>query len=413
MQKIDSCLNNQDTSITLNQAQEKCFAVIDKTLSVEKVAIRSAFKRVIAQDIIAPINVPAHINSAMDGYALRKKDMVNNLSFTITATVYAGQYSDEKIKKNTCVHIMTGAVIPQDASIVIPQECVTKTGEQITIDNYIGGDNIRFAGEDLAKDSVVLKAGRLLNAADLGLLASLGIAEVDVWRKLRVAFLSTGDELRGLTESLKKGEIYDSNRYSLFGMLHNLNVEVLDMGVVKDDYATLKTTFTQAAQCADIVISTGGVSVGQADFVKQVLGDIGTVDFWKLAIKPGRPLTFGKIYDAYFFGLPGNPVATMITFYQIVQPFIKKLMGQNQDIEPLLINAKSQTDIFKSANRVEFLRAKFSNNDGELSVQKLSKQGSGVLSSMSYANCLIVLDEETKQIKAGQFIKIQPFYALI
>lgn len=413
MQKINSCLNNQDTSMTLNQAQEKCFAVIEKTLSVEKIAIRSAFKRVIAQDVIAPINVPAHINSAMDGYALRKEDMVDNSSFTIIATVYAGQYSNEKIKKNTCVHIMTGAVIPQNADIVIPQEFVTKAGEQITIDDYIGGDNIRFAGEDLAKDSVVLKKGRLLNAADLGLLASLGIAQVDVWRKLRVAFLSTGDELRGLTESLKKGEIYDSNRYSLFGMLHNLNVEVLDMGVVKDDYTALNTAFTQAAQCADVVISTGGVSVGQADFVKQVLGDIGTVDFWKLAIKPGRPLTFGKIYDTYFFGLPGNPVATMITFYQIVQPFIKKLMGQNQDIEPLLINAKSKTDIFKSAGRVEFLRAKFSNNNGELNVQKLNKQGSGVLSSMSYANCLIVLDEETKSIKAGQFVKIQPFYALI
>ncbi|CAC9614856.1 Molybdopterin molybdenumtransferase (EC 2.10.1.1) [uncultured Gammaproteobacteria bacterium] len=413
MQKINSCLSDQDTSLTLNQAQEKCFSAIKKNLSVEKVAIRSAFNRVITQDIIAPINVPAHINSAMDGYALRKKDMLNNSSFTVIATVYAGQYSDEKIKKNTCIRIMTGAVIPQNTDIVIPQEFTTKVGKQITVDNYIGGDNIRFAGEDLAKDSVVLKKGRLLNAADLGLLASLGIAEVSVWRKLRVAFLSTGDELRGLTESLKKGEIYDSNRYSLFGMLHNLNVEILDMGVVKDDYATLNATFTQAAQCADIVISTGGVSVGQADFVKQVLSDIGTVNFWKLAIKPGRPLTFGKINEAYFFGLPGNPVATMITFYQIVQPFIKKLIGQIQDIKPLLINAKSETDIFKSKGRVEFLRAKFSNNDGELTVQKLKKQGSGVLSSMSYANCLIVLSENTGSIKAGEWVKIQPFYALI
>ncbi|CAC9531387.1 Molybdopterin molybdenumtransferase (EC 2.10.1.1) [uncultured Gammaproteobacteria bacterium] len=413
MRKINSCLSDQDASLTLNQAQEKCFSAIKKNLSAEKVAIRSAFNRVIMQDIIAPINVPAHINSAMDGYALRKEDMLNNASFAVIATVYAGQYNDEKIKKNTCIRIMTGAVIPQNADIVIPQEFTTKAGEKIIIDNYIGGDNIRFAGEDLAKGSVVLKKGRLLNAADLGLLASLGIAEVSVWRKLRVAFLSTGDELCGLTESLKKGEIYDSNRYSLFGMLHNLNVEILDMGVVKDDYASLNSTFMQAAQCVDIVISTGGVSVGQADFVKQVLDNIGTVDFWKLAIKPGRPLTFGKINEAYFFGLPGNPVATMITFYQIVQPFIKKLMGQTQNIKPLLVNATSETDIFKSKGRVEFLRARFSDNDGELTVQKLSKQGSGVLSSMSYANCLIVLSENTESVKAGERVKIQPFYALI
>ena len=410
---MDSCLNKNESAITLNQAKDRCFASIKKTLSAEKLTLRSALNRVIAQDIIAPIDVPAYMNSAMDGYALRKADIKNAPAFDIIDTAYAGKQSHKKIAKNQCVQVMTGAIIPKNCDIVIPQEFVSKQDEKIIIDEYAGGENIRFAGEDLAKDAVVFEKGRLLNAADLGLLASLGISELSVWRKLRIAFLSTGDELRSLGEPLKIGQIYDSNRYTLFAMLSALNVDLLDMGVIKDDYASLSTAFIQAAQCADIVISTGGVSVGQADFVKQVLNDIGTVDFWKLAIKPGRPLTYGTINKAYFFGLPGNPVAVMVTFYQIVQPFLKKIMGQTQNIKPLLVNAISVSEIFKASARTEFIRAQFSSNNGELTVKKLKKQGSGVLSSMSYANCLIVLTAESASVKKGDIVQIQPFLALI
>ncbi len=414
MQKINSCLDKNDTSITLDQAKKRCFSTINKTLSAEKLAIRSTLNRILAQDIIAPINVPATLNSAMDGYALRKIDINNSQLFDIIGVIYAGQQSNKKIFKNECIKIMTGAVIPKNADIVIPQEFVTEQqlNKKIIVNKYTGNDNIRFAGEDLAKDSIVLKAGHLLGAADLGLLASLGITEISVWRKLRVAFFSTGDELRSLGEPLKTGQIYDSNRYSLFAMLNNLNVDLLDMGVIKDDYLLLSNAFMQASKCADIILTTGGVSVGQADFVKQVLNDIGRIDFWKLAIKPGRPLTYGKINKAYFFGLPGNPVAVMITFYQIVQPFLKKIMGQTQDIEPLLINAISATNIAKQQGRREFIRAKFSSNNGKLIVKKLEKQGSGILSSMSYANCLIVLTEDMSDIKKGDIVQIQPFFDL-
>ncbi|SMM98550.1 Molybdopterin biosynthesis protein MoeA [uncultured Candidatus Thioglobus sp.] len=409
MNKKDSCLNKNDTSISLNQAKERCFSTIKKKLSTEKLAIRSTLNRITAEDIIAPINVPNHINSAMDGYALQKIDIKNSQPFDIIDVAYAGCLSAKKITQNQCIQIMTGAVIPENADIVIPQEFVTKQDQQIVINDYFGGDNIRFVGEDLAKNSIVFKKGRLLSAADLGLLASLGIAEVQVWRKVRVAFFSTGDELCSVGEPLTTGQIYDSNRYSLFAMLTHLNVDLLDMGVIKDNYFALSATFSQAAKCADIVITTGGVSVGEADFVKQVLNDIGSVDFWKLAIKPGRPLTYGKIDDAYFFGLPGNPVAVMITFYQIVQPFLKKIMGQTQNIEPLLVNAISASNILKSQGRTEFIRAKFSNNNGELTVHKLDKQGSGILSSMSYANCLIILSEDMSSIKKGDIVLIQPF----
>lgn len=412
MSKEANCFSKKDASLTIEQAKERCFQAINQTLVAEKVTTRLGLNRVLSEDIIAPINVPNFNNSAMDGYALRTVDIKNN-TFTVIATAYAGKPIDKILAKNECIQVMTGALIPENADKVVPQEYVKRQGNQITIEGYEGGDNIRLVGEDLTKGAIILKKGQALNPADLGLLASLGIAEISVSRPLRVAFFSTGDELRSLTETLKMGEIYDSNRYSLFGLLSNLKVDLLDMGVVKDDYDALKTAFIAASNAADIVITTGGVSVGEADFVKQVLSEIGEVDFWKLAIKPGRPLTFGKINQAYFFGLPGNPVATMITFYQIVTPFLKTLRGQTQNTDPLSINAISHSDIFKSQGRTEFLRAIFSSDNGEVSVKKLDKQGSGVLSSMSLANCLIVLSADMGSVKKGDIVQIQPFYGLI
>lgn len=416
MATIKSCFDPEDKSLNFREAKNRCLSAVDKSLSVQKVAIRTALNRVLSQDIISPINVPNYANSAVDGYAFKKDNLSFNQSFEVISTVYAGMPLTSKngktIATNQCLRVMTGALIPEGIDFVVPQEFAVSANGKIRVNNYHGGANIRLAGEDLAKGSIALKKGRLLNPADLGLLASLGVAQVNVWRKLRVAFFSTGDELRALGTKITSGQVYDSNRYSLYGLLNNLGVDVLDMGVVKDNPQQLNSTLTQASKSADVIITTGGVSVGEADFIKQVLRDIGSINFWQLAIKPGRPLTFGTIKESYFFGLPGNPVATMITFYQIVQPFLNKMMGKNH-IEPLLVNATSTSNIHKSAGRREFLRAVLSSDNGQLSVKKLDKQGSGVLSSMSKANCLIVLAEQTSTVKIGDIVQVQLFYGLI
>lgn len=405
-----NCLQNidkVDKPLTLKQAQECCFAMLEQKFLAQKVVIRSALNRVLAADVIAKINVPADANSAMDGFAFRSQDLKQNQQFLVIGIASAGKPFRKQILKNQCIKVMTGAVIPKNTDLVIPQEFVEINGDNIIVKDYFGGNNIRLSGEDIQKDSVIIEKGRVLNPSDLGLLASLGIAEINVVRKLRVVFFSTGDELCALTENLSSGKIYDSNRYSLYGLLKNLNVDALDMGIVKDDPQALNDALTKAAQTADVVITTGGVSVGELDFIKQVLTDIGEINFWKLAIKPGRPLTFGTINQAYFFGLPGNPVATMITFYQIVQPFLKKMMGQINNILPLMLEAISLSAIQKLPGRREFLRANLHSKNGKLTVEKLSKQGSGVLSSMSKANCLIVLSEQSSTIKAGDLVKVQ------
>jgi molybdopterin molybdotransferase len=309
---------------------------------------------------------------------------------------------------------MTGAVIPQGADTVIMQEHVTRSDDTIQItQGHRCGQNVRYAGEDLAEGQTVLTPGRRLTPADLGMLASLGVPEINVYRRPRVAFFSTGDELRSLGEVLAEGQIYDSNRYTLHGMLTRLGVDVIDMGVIKDRREDVRDAFLHAAEMADVVITSGGVSVGEADFVKETLEELGQVGFWKIAMRPGRPLAFGEINGARFFGLPGNPVSVMATFYLFVQNALRLLGGETPPAD-LILRLPTTTALRKHRGRMEFQRAVLQRgDDGQLSVTSTGVQGSGILSSMSRADCFIILPEDSDGAVPGDLVQVQPFAGLI
>ncbi len=409
-----SCADDHDpSSLSVEEARSRIMDTLQPTGPVLKRSLREALGQVLAEDVISPINVPNHTNSAMDGYALGGDDLPGDevREYRIIGTAYAGVPFTAACGKGECVRIMTGAPIPAGTDTVVMQE-QTEAGAEGYIRIGAGhraGQNVRQAGEDIAKDSVVLSAGRRVNPADLGVLASLGVSEISVQRPLRVAFFSTGDELRSIGEPLRDGEVYDSNRYALYGMLQQLNVEILDMGVVRDDPVLMEATFQQASAVADVVITSGGVSVGEADYTKIILDKLGQINFWKIAIKPGRPLAFGKLGNALFFGLPGNPVAVMVTFLQFVQPALLKLAGQ-QDYEPLLVDAICQSRLKKKPGRAEFQRGTVTRTaDGKLVVEKSGYQGSGVLTSMSKGNCLIIIPQESATVEPGDVVQVQPF----
>lgn len=398
--------------------------------AVERVALRDALDRVLAVDIVSPISVPSHDNSAMDGYAFRRaalaSDAAASVELTIVGKALAGHPYEGGVDTTQCVRVMTGACMPADCDTVVPQELVERNAECTSIrfaaQAVAPGANRRLAGEDLARGHVALRAGRVMRASDLGLLASLGIGEVNVRRRLRVAFFSTGDELRSLGEPLDPGSVYDSNRYTLFAMLRRLNVDTLDLGVVRDEPAALEAALRSAAASADVVLTSGGVSVGEADFTKQLLQTFGDVAFWSLAMRPGRPLAFGRVWSgerpglglpALFFGLPGNPVAVMVTFYQIVREALLLMSGATPQPLPV-IRATSRQAIRKRAGRTEFQRGvAVQSEQGEWHVTPTGSQSSGVLSSMSEANCFIVLDHDEGEIAEGQQVAIMPFEGLI
>ena len=384
----------------------------------EQVAIRAALGRVLAQDIISPINVPAHDNSAMDGWAVRGSDLPKAGTATLEeiGAALAGKEFTGKVSKGECVRITTGAVMPHGCDTVIPLEIVTAKGRHVTIPaGQAAGANRRLAGEDLQKGKPALDAGKRIRPAELGLIASLGIPEVKVTRKLRVAFFSTGDELKSVGETLREGEVYDSNRYTLFGMLERLGCEILDMGVVPDQPDLLEAAFRSAAANADAVITSGGVSVGEADFTKQMMKKLGEVVFWRIAMRPGRPMAFGKIADggnnAYLFGLPGNPVAVMVTFYHFVRGALLHMMGATELDLPLL-KAASQEAMRKKPGRTEYQRAVLKWKQGEMTVRTTGSQGSGVLRSMSEANCFVVLGHEQGSVKPGDLVDVMLFDGL-
>jgi molybdopterin molybdotransferase len=307
------------------------------------------------------------------------------------------------------VRIMTGGVVPQGADTVVMQERARAQGKSITFAaGQKTGQNVREAGEDLKAGSVALRKGRIVRPAELGLIASLGIGEVAVYRALRVAFFSTGDELKSVGTALAEGEIYDSNRYTIHGMLTRLGCEALDMGVVRDDPKLLEEAFREAAASADVVITSGGVSVGEADFVKAMLAKLGEVVFWKIAMKPGRPLAYGKIGAAHFFGLPGNPVSVMVTFYQFVRDALLVLMGADP-VEPVpTFRATCTARLKKAPGRTEFQRGVLTrNDDGTLDVKPTGEQGSGILKSMSDANCFIILGDATGNVEPGTSVEVQ------
>jgi molybdopterin molybdotransferase len=377
----------------------------------EILPLRESIGRILADDIFSSVNVPNYDNSAMDGYAFNAEDININspTKLIVIGTILAGKAFDKKVERGQCVRIMTGGMMPNGADTVIMQE-KTKVDDDYIIFSEIPKPkmNVRYAGEDLQMGHCVLTSGHMIRAADLGLLASLGISEISVYRKLKVAFFSTGDELASLGENLKIGQVYDSNRYSLYGMLSDLDVEIIDMGAIPDNPELLERTLLSAAEQASVVITSGGVSVGEADYMKLLLAKHGQVMFWKIAMKPGRPLAYGKIGHAHYFGLPGNPVAVMVTFYQFVREALLILMGQGSPAPLPIFNVVCTENIKKQTGRTEFQRGVlFPDIDGTWKVKPTGAQGSAILSSMSLANCFIVLDETVGNLEAGSMVAVQ------
>ncbi|WP_413693379.1 molybdopterin molybdotransferase MoeA [Psychromonas sp. KJ10-2] len=381
--------------------------------------LSSALGYTLSQDIISQQNVPPFNNSAMDGYALHCDDLIDcsvmqPISLIEVGKSFAGAPFEGSIQRGQCIRIMTGAMIPDALNCVVMQEQVTVDGETITFVNAPKlHNNLRFTGEDISVGQTVLSKGHKLTPRDIPLLASLGFSELPVYRQLKVAVMSSGDELRPLGSKLEQGEIYDSNRYSIIGLLSRINVEVIDFGIIKDDYSEIKAALIKADQQADVVITSGGVSVGDADFIKQVLNEIGEIGFWKLAIKPGKPFAFGKLQNSVFFGLPGNPVSAIVTLYQLAVPAMAKMSGEAVKA-PLRLNAVCIDTLRKAPGRTDFQRGNYSvNEQGQLIVTTTGNQGSGVFSSMSQSNCFIVLEQDRGNIAKGETVEIEPYSQLM
>ncbi|MFL6661773.1 MAG: gephyrin-like molybdotransferase Glp [Rhizobacter sp.] len=422
LQDIASCVSGYDpAALPVAQAQEFIARLVPQVEAVESVAIRSALGRVLAQDIVSTIDVPSHDNSAMDGYAMRGSDLLVDAptALDVAGTGYAGDRFEGEVLAGQCLRIMTGAVMPVGLDTVVPQEFAEAKDGKVTIPPGVvrPGDNRRLAGEDLARGEAALRAGRRLRPADIGMLASLGRAEVPVRRRLRVAFFSTGDELRSIGEPLEAGCVYDSNRYTLWAMLRRLEVDVLDLGVVRDEPAALEAAFRHAAESADAVITSGGVSVGEADHTKQVMAKLGDVLFWRIAMRPGRPMAIGRIEGggraAILFGLPGNPVAVMVTFYAFVRDALLRMAGAAPEPLPML-RAASVKALRKKPGRTEYQRGIVTRGaDGAWQVAITGSQGSGILRSMSEANGLVVLHHAQGDVAAGEAVDVLPFDGLI
>jgi len=419
--RVTSCLSSYDPdALPVRDAQRIIRDFVQPVQAVEKVALRAALGRVLAQDVISPIDVPSHDNSAMDGFALRGSDLRTDAPTTLRAigTTFAGSASQLVPAAGECMRIMTGGVMPPGCDSVVPQEFISQDGDTITLPAGVirTGDNRRFAGEDLKAGSPALSKGRVVRPPDLGMLASLGVPEVAVQRRLRVAFFSTGDELRSVGEPLGEGCVYDSNRYTIYGMLQRLGCDIIDMGVVRDDPAALEAALRSACENADAIITSGGVSVGAADYTKQIMAKLGDVTFWKIGMRPGRPLAFGRINSngrsAFLFGLPGNPVAVMVSFYFFAREALLRMMGADAPLP--LLRARSSGAIRKKPGRTEYQRGILARGpDGEPEVRITGSQGSGILRSMSEANCMVVLHDEQGNVAAGDAVDVLVFEGLM
>jgi molybdopterin molybdotransferase len=391
--------------------------LVEPVHEIEELAIFEALDRVLARDVISPVSVPPHDNSAMDGYAFDGAQLRDGkaLNLQVVGTAFAGKAWAGQVAPGECVKIMTGAIMPQGLDTVVPQELVQLALEQITIAPGLlqAGDNRRLMGEDVKQGQPALQRGELLTPAALGLLASLGIQTAPVWRRLRVAYFSTGDEILSQGEAPREGAVYDSNRYTVFGLLTRLGVQVIDLGVVRDDPALLEATFTRAAREADAIITSGGVSVGEADYTKTMMKKLGDVAFWRIAMRPGRPMAVGRIGKSILFGLPGNPVAAMVTFLAFVRPALLQMMGAQLQPQPLL-RARSQEAIRKKPGRTEYQRGTVRTMpDGSLQVRITGNQGSGVLSSMVQANGLVVLHHGQGNVAPGDEVDVMMFSGVI
>jgi molybdopterin molybdotransferase len=413
-----SCTDIDETGlISVNEALTLIFADVQQTSGYERIAIENANKRTVAEAIAAPFNVPAHTNSAVDGYAICCADLSQEgaSKLEVIGESYAGEPFTGILNPGQCIRIMTGAIIPDRADAIVMQEHAENHHNTILIDDrHKPGQNIRKAGEDIQQGQTILHAGRNLTPADIGLLASLGIAEANVNRKLKVAIISTGNEIHSIGQALTPGAIYDSNRYLLLTMLDRSDIEIINLGIHKDNLEELTKAFQEASEYADVLISTGGVSVGGADYTKAALQSSGEINFWKIAIKPGRHLAFGNINNCMFFGLPGNPVAVMVAFYQFVLPALEKMLGIKDKVIAPVFLAQTTEDLRKKPGRTEIQRGIIKQNtDGIWTVKATGKQGSGILRSMSLANAFIILDHDQAAAKAGDWVKVQPFAGLI
>jgi molybdopterin molybdotransferase len=396
--------------LPVSEAESRIQSAIKSIDDKQVLPLKHCLNRILAEDITAAINIPGERNSSMDGYAFAFTDLQNNKQhFLVAGTSWAGKPFTGSLKAGECVRIFTGGVLPDNTDTVIIQEQVTQSADSIHFQaDAVLGDNVRYPGEDIKKDTTIITAGTQLSPAEIGLLASLGIVSVQVYRQLRVAFFSTGDELRSLTEPLQSGQLYDSNRYSLHALLEQTVVIPIDMGVIPDNPEQLHDTLITAANISDVIISTGGASVGDADFIQPVMDRIGQLNFWKLAIKPGKPLVFGNIQQIPFFGLPGNPVSVMVTFIILVRPALLKRMGKQTHLS-LQIKVPVSHSIHRKPGRQEYQRGNLDIENNQLQVTALSAQGSHILNSMVRANCFIVIPAETSIIHAGENVFVLPF----
>ena len=399
--------------LSVDQALKHIFSALPSIDDYEIINIEKAKGRTLHKNIIAPFNVPGHDNSAVDGYALNHIDLPTEgiKSLVVIGSAYAGKPNSNRISSGQCIRIMTGATIPANVDTIIMQEHVELKENVICIDNrHKAGQNIRSAGEDIKQGEMILQSGKFITPADIGLMASLGIAEIKVKRKLTIAIASTGNEVISIGDNHSANSIYDSNRYCLSAALNRPDIDIINLGILEDSPEALLNSFNQASQYADMIVSSGGVSVGDADHTKTALKQSGQVDFWKIAIKPGRPLAFGHIGDSVFFGLPGNPVAVMVTFYQFVLPALEHMIGvKNKTLAPK-IQVKVLEDIRKKPGRTEIVRAILQQDNYNIwGVKPTGKQGSGILRSMSLANAFIILEHERNSVKAGEMVTVQPF----
>ena len=398
-------------SISIDDALDKMLSSVKNQQTTLTLPLEEATGYVLAEDILSPVFVPPFDNSAMDGYAVRRKDLAASNLLPLAGKSFAGQPFTDDWPEGTCIRIMTGAKIPEGCDAVIMQEETKLTDKGIWFEKaeVKEGNNIRPLGDDIKPGDVILEKGSRVTPRDIPMIASLGVAEVKVYNKPKVAIFSTGDELKPLGEQLQEGQIYDSNRYGLKVMFDNFGCEVIDLGIIPDCPDKLRSAFNKAQELADLVVTSGGVSVGEADYTKDILDELGEISFWKIAIKPGKPFAFGRLDKAWFCGLPGNPVSAAITAYVLAQPLLAKLGGNSKWQTPASMPAITTTAFKKKPGRTDYQRGVYTVKDGRIEVETAGNQSSGAFRSMSQANCFVVLENERGKVEAGETVQIEPF----